>query len=143
MMTTQRSYQGKRTEHGAQVTVTQATVPEDNARTDQTDPSGQTERDLPLRLDLWNHSPTGFEWGYGGSGPAQLALALLADALGDDKKAVALHQAFKWQVVARLPARENWTLTDEEVRTIAARVEAEQQAARQARPSRGDGDEVA
>ena len=26
--------------------------------------------DLPLRLDLYNHSPTGFEWGYGGSGPA-------------------------------------------------------------------------
>lgn len=25
---------------------------------------------LNPRLDLWNHSPTGFEWGYGGSGPA-------------------------------------------------------------------------
>ena len=35
---------------------------------------------LDPRLDLANHSPTGFEWGYGGSGPAQLALALLADA---------------------------------------------------------------
>jgi Family of unknown function (DUF6166) len=32
-------------------------------------------RRLNPRLDLWNHSPTGFEWGYGGSGPAQLALA--------------------------------------------------------------------
>jgi hypothetical protein len=39
---------------------------------------------LNLRLDLRNHSPSGFEWGYGGSGPAQLALALLADCLGDD-----------------------------------------------------------
>lgn len=37
---------------------------------------------LPLRLDLFNHSPDGFEWGYGGSGPAQLALAILADFLG-------------------------------------------------------------
>ena len=36
-------------------------------------------RPLNPRLDLWNHSPTGFEWGYGGSGPAQLALAILAD----------------------------------------------------------------
>ena len=26
-----------------------------------------------------NHSPTGFAWGYGGSGPAQLALAILID----------------------------------------------------------------
>lgn len=34
-------------------------------------------RSLNPRLDLFNHSPTGFEWGYGGSGPAQLALAIL------------------------------------------------------------------
>jgi hypothetical protein len=41
-------------------------------------------RSLNPRLDLWNHSPTGFEWGYAGSGPSQLALAMLADHLGDD-----------------------------------------------------------
>jgi len=35
--------------------------------------------ELPMRLDLVNHSPSGFEWSYGGSGPAQLALTLLAD----------------------------------------------------------------
>ena len=28
---------------------------------------------LNPRLDLWSHSPTGFEWGYPGSGPAQLS----------------------------------------------------------------------
>lgn len=28
-------------------------------------------------LAVRNHSPTGFAWGYGGSGPAQLALAVL------------------------------------------------------------------
>jgi hypothetical protein len=39
---------------------------------------------LPPRLDLFNHSPAGFDWGYGGSGPAQLALAMLADALVHD-----------------------------------------------------------
>jgi len=44
------------------------------------------DRPLNPRLDLWNHSPTGFEWGYGGSGPAQLALALLADHFGDDQR---------------------------------------------------------
>jgi len=32
---------------------------------------------LPLYLDKVNHSPTGFEWGYEGSGPAQLAFAIL------------------------------------------------------------------
>jgi hypothetical protein len=67
---------------------------------------------LPLdpRLDLCSHSPTGFEWGYGGSGPAQLALALLADHAGDDEEAVMLHQDFKRVVVARLPYR-GWELT--------------------------------
>jgi hypothetical protein len=71
-------------------------------------------RPLNPRLDLWNHSPTGFEWGYGGSGPAQLALALLADHLGDDNEAVVLHQPFKFGVVARLPRR-GWTLNSREI----------------------------
>jgi hypothetical protein len=55
------------------------------------------------RLDLFNHSPSGFEWGYGGSGPAQTALAILADYLKDDDRAVLLHQRFKWDVIARMP----------------------------------------
>jgi hypothetical protein len=71
-------------------------------------------RPLNPRLDLWNHSPTGFEWGYGGSGPAQLALAFLADHLVDDAEAVALHQSFKFAVVAKLPER-GWTLTSREI----------------------------
>ncbi len=70
---------------------------------------------LPLRLDLATHSPTGFEWGYSGSGPAQLALALLADALGDEEQALALYQSFKWQVVAVLPAS-GWQLSADAVR---------------------------
>ena len=65
---------------------------------------------LKLRLDLATHSPTGFEWGYGGSGPAQLALAILADALGDDKAALALHQAFKFRVIGALPRDQAWRL---------------------------------
>ena len=36
------------------------------------------------RLDLREHSMTGFEWGFAGSGPAQLALAILADTIGDE-----------------------------------------------------------
>jgi hypothetical protein len=35
-------------------------------------------------LNIRNHSPTGFEFGYAGSGPAQLALAILVDYLGPD-----------------------------------------------------------
>jgi hypothetical protein len=80
-------------------------------------------RDLPLRLDRWNHSPTGFEWGYGGSGPAQLALALLADALREDQLARNYHQEFKWKVISQLP--DSWTLTASEVRKFVATLQQE------------------
>jgi hypothetical protein len=69
---------------------------------------------LNPRLDLWNHSPTGFQWGYAGSGPAQLALAILADHLDDEEQAFNFHHRFKWAVIAELPHR-SWTLTSNEV----------------------------
>jgi len=53
-------------------------------------------------LKVWNHSPDGFAWGYGGSGPAQLALALALLKLERDK-AVQVHQSLKWELVAKLP----------------------------------------
>jgi hypothetical protein len=78
-------------------------------------------RPLNPRLDLWSHSPSGLEWGYGGSGPAQLALAILAQHLGaggpqtrEAREAVRLHQDFKWMVTAGLP-RAGWSLSGEEV----------------------------
>jgi hypothetical protein len=78
-------------------------------------------RRLNPRLDLFNHSPTGFEWGYCGSGPAQLALAILADHLGDDEQALNLHQRFKWAVIAELPRR-RWTLTGEDIDQVLAAI---------------------
>jgi len=71
-------------------------------------------RRLNPRFDLWNHSPTGFEWGYVGSGPAQLALALLADHLGDGEQALNLYQRFKWLVVSELPGGD-WILTSDQI----------------------------
>lgn len=47
--------------------------------------SGPLAKTLPPRFSLANHSPTGFEWGYLGSGPAQLALAVAAYCLGDER----------------------------------------------------------
>ena len=69
---------------------------------------------LNPRLDLRNHSPSGFDWGYCGSGPAQLALAILADHLADDEQALDSYQCFKWSVIAELPKR-GWTLTSAQV----------------------------
>jgi hypothetical protein len=71
-------------------------------------------RRLNPRFDLWNHSPTGFEWGYGGSGPAQLALALLADHCGNNEQALNFYQRFKWAVIAELPHR-SWLLTSQHI----------------------------
>src|SRR6266404_2357850 len=71
-------------------------------------------RPLNPRLDLWNHSPTGFECAFGGSGPAQLALALLAEHLNNDERAVALHQCFKCSVVAGLSPK-GWRLTSDQI----------------------------
>lgn len=48
---------------------------------------------------VWNHSPDGFNWGYGGSGPAQLALAIVLKLTGKPDG----YQRFKWQVIARIP----------------------------------------
>ncbi|MBA7641250.1 hypothetical protein ES703_48926 [subsurface metagenome] len=50
---------------------------------------------------VWNHSPNGFNWGYEGSGPAQLALGVLLELLPQEK-AVDLHQEFKREVIAAL-----------------------------------------
>jgi hypothetical protein len=77
---------------------------------------GYAERSYPLapRLDLKNHSPTGFEWSYLGSGPSQLALALVADCCGDRLAVPAVYQAVKAALVARLP-HEGWTLTEQQI----------------------------
>lgn len=57
---------------------------------------------LDPRFDIRNHSPAGFNWGYGGSGPAQLALAMLCAVLGDDQAAEALYQDFKFAFIGRI-----------------------------------------
>lgn len=79
---------------------------------------------LRLRTDLRSHSPTGFAWGYGGSGPSQLALALLADALGDDLRAEHLYMAFKDAFVHRLDGEREWQVSVQGVRIIAEMVDA-------------------
>ena len=71
--------------------------------------------DLPLRLDVVDHSPLGFDWGYSDSGSSQLAFAILAHALKDDDAALARYYAFKAEVVVNLP-RKAWLLMGFEVK---------------------------
>lgn len=56
-----------------------------------------------------NHSPNGFNWGYGGSGPAQLALAILTEIKGKEY-AVAHYQKFKFDVIATLEQGKDFEL---------------------------------
>ena len=58
------------------------------------------------------HSPTGFSWGYGGSGPSDLARSILAHYAGM-AFADSAYQDFKFDVIARLP--ETWRLDGDEV----------------------------
>lgn len=67
---------------------------------------------------LRNHSPDGFEWGYAGSGPAQLALAILLDYGGDEELALAHYQAFKATHLAPLPRDAAWTIYAAQVETF-------------------------
>ena len=70
-------------------------------------------RPLNPRFDLKRFSPAGFEWTYEGDGPRQLALAILADHLGDDARAMALTESFMQSVVAALDNA--WRLTSDEI----------------------------
>lgn len=91
---------------------------------------------------IFHHSPTGFEWGYGGSGPADFALNILEmfmrergqipamkiqnwppdrartegpQMLKITHAAWALHQDFKWEWVATMP-REGGTIPGVSIR---------------------------
>ena len=69
-------------------------------------------------LNLVNHSPSGFEWGYAGGGPAQLACGLLLDYYDDTQVAREHYIVFRNRVISQLecdgPAA-CWHLTGEEI----------------------------
>jgi hypothetical protein len=109
--------------------------------------SGAMHSAVPLdpRLSSVNHSPTGFGWGYWGSGPAQLAFALIADALETKARSSAalegadrleatfsarrraanpsLYQEFKQRVVWTWPTSAPFTITDAEILAHVERIE--------------------
>ena len=68
-------------------------------------------RKIPLEqsLKIREHSPTGFNWGYGGSGPAQTALAICLLYL-DPEQATRAYQYFKRDLVSTLPQGEDFLL---------------------------------
>lgn len=95
-----KTYNGARTIDGILVTV-------DGARLDE-------------RFDLKRHVDSWFEWGDPGAAPRQLALALLADHLGDGARALELTEPFMAGVVAALD--NEWELTREDIDRALARL---------------------
>jgi len=74
-------------------------------------PRSGDKEDLDPRHDLLHAAPF-FEWGYRGSGPRQLALALLA-AAKNDHAALELHLDYHRSVTSELP--EEWVLRHAEI----------------------------
>jgi len=74
-----------------------------------------TVDDVPLqaRLDLHALSMHGYEWGYVGSGPYQLALDILAHEVGD-RRALGNYRSFCENTIARLKA-DTWVLQGDQI----------------------------
>ena len=63
-----------------------------------------------------NHSPDGFNCGYAGSVPAQLALAILLEVTNDEAKALAHYQDFKFQLIAAITSQTtNWEIEEQKI----------------------------
>ena len=86
-----------------------------------------TVRDHKKGLKALSHhlrySPTGYNWGYGGSGPSELARCILLDAFGvddcpdtpnecrcDNNWAESSYPAFRDSVISDLKQEEDWKL---------------------------------
>ncbi len=74
----------------------------------------ETVLDPKPSQEIMNHSPDGFNWGYSGSGPSQLALAMLLEVYGSKQVALKFYNRFTKEVIAHMPER--WVLTDEAIR---------------------------
>lgn len=68
---------------------------------------------LDPRYDLKQLTDADFEWAYEGAQPAQLALALLADHLGDDEAALRHYDSFMREIVANFD--NYWEMTSQDI----------------------------
>lgn len=64
---------------------------------------GRDGSPLGVLRHVVRHSPTGLSWGYGGSGPADLARSLLLDALGDAAHCTSCARSGKVVYLADVP----------------------------------------
>ena len=68
---------------------------------------------LSERYDIKQFTDLGFEWTYKGASPQQLALAILADHLGDTEESLRLSESFMRSVISNLG--NEWQLTSTDI----------------------------
>lgn len=64
----------------------------------------------------FNHSPDGFSWGYPGSGPAQLALAIMLEITNNETLAALIYHQFKLAIIAGLDGDKDFEISVDEIR---------------------------
>jgi hypothetical protein len=77
---------------------------------------GSPAEALPMRLEIANKSFE-FAWGHSGSGPSQLAIAILAHATGNDEIALGHWAAFRDYALAGLRMDSELLISDDFVLT--------------------------
>ena len=70
---------------------------------------------LEKSLQVVDHSPDGFQWGYSGSGPAQLAAAILYEITDDTEHTRNYYQLFKFDHVVKWEGL-TFEISEQEVR---------------------------
>lgn len=79
------------------------------------------ERDLDFAGGVAFHSPDGFAWGYGGSGPTELSRAILFDVFGEEL-APATVARYTSDVIARLECSStSWSIHESDIRAYVER----------------------
>jgi hypothetical protein len=86
-------YVGERTIDGAMVTV--------------------DGHEIDPKYDVRTYTDHGFEWSYEGDGPRQLALAILAEHMGDAQAALQYVEPFMQRVVANFD--NDWEMTSADI----------------------------
>jgi hypothetical protein len=70
-------------------------------------------REIDPRLDVRTYTDHGFEWSYEGDGPRQLALAILAEHMGDAQASLEYVEPFMQRVVANFD--NDWEMTSADI----------------------------
>jgi len=85
---------------------------------------GRTSLTPAASQRIINHSPDGFSWGFRGSGPNQLSLALLIDFFdGDDRKAQFYYKDFTARTIAYLASDKPWVLDSSDIEASLANID--------------------